>query len=250
MLVLTQRWARSAWSGGLELTRDEVIALWTCNLSISPQYCNAECWEVSVDIAYLKILKTISVLFVDSFVIPPMSLVHIHKLFPLIPHMSHTSSWPLRFFVVTHWIPFVPPAEILIDLMTWSCACPHRCREFKSATAIPCPEDSISHLHSLSPVLASFLCLLLWCYQSLGGVDANVPFRLDHPAMTYPQCFGQLWFSALTIFQGKKKLLWPSYGTTVDGATLDDATVDDGATVNDATVDGATVVDGTTDPCE
>lgn len=73
--------------------------------------------------------------------------------------------------------------------------------------------------------------------------------------MTYPQCFGQLWFSALTIFQGKKKLLWPSYGTTVDGATVDDATVDD-ATVDDATVDDgaavndATVVDGTTDPCE
>ena len=38
MLVLTKRWSKNSYSGGLELTHGKVLSLWTCAITISPEY--------------------------------------------------------------------------------------------------------------------------------------------------------------------------------------------------------------------
>lgn len=69
---------------------------------------------------------------------------------------------------------------------------------FRGAAAMSRPEDSMSQ-HSSSPALQSFL-LASWmlCSLSLGGIDRDVHFRVEHSAVTYSQLSCQLQVSSLT----------------------------------------------------
>lgn len=73
-----------------------------------------------------------------------------------------------------------------------------------------CVRKAASHSTlSRFPDLAGFQCLLLRHCRGLGAADVDAPFRPEHSTVTYYRHFGQLWVSALTIFQDRKKLLWP-----------------------------------------
>lgn len=61
-----------------------------------------------------------------------------------------------------------------------------------------------------SPHLPLALLFFPWCFLWFWGDEVDVPFIIEHPQVTCPQYFAQLWISIVTDgYLRKQKLLWP-----------------------------------------